>query len=115
MCTSTVPEVITYSRSSGPPSSKMLSPASKLAGSSSSSSSARSSASRCPKNGTPLKLGVSCILRLLQTAQSVMSLSRKASRSVSPLRSSSRIASTTSSSRRVSLLARVRAMRYESL
>src|SRR5215218_3115261 len=48
---------------------------------------------------------------LLYTAQSVISLSRKASRSVSPLLSSSRIASTTSSSRRVSLRARVRAMR----
>src|SRR5215210_2003360 len=44
-----------------------------------------------------------------------MSLSRKASTSVSPRLSSSLIASTTSSSRRVSLLASVRAMRYESL
>src|SRR3712207_8314906 len=67
--TSAVPEVMTYSLPSGPPSSKMTSPCSKLAGSSNSSSSARSSASRCPKYGTPLKLGVSCILRLLQTAQ----------------------------------------------
>src|SRR5215217_7146673 len=49
------------------------------------------------------------------TDQSVIKRSRKASTSVSPLLSSSLMASTTSSSRRVSLLASVRAMRYDSL
>src|SRR5215210_525125 len=62
LCTATVPEVITYSLSSGPPSSKTVSPASKLAGSSSSSSSSRSSSSRCRKSGTSLRPGVSRIL-----------------------------------------------------
>src|SRR5215204_683591 len=62
LCTSTVPEVITYSISSGPPSSKIVSPASKPAGSSSSSSSSSSSWLRCLKRGTSFRLGVPCIL-----------------------------------------------------
>src|SRR5215208_4733556 len=61
LCTSTVPKVITYSLSSGPPSSKMVSPASKAAGSSNSSSSSRSSSLRCLKKGTSLRLGIPCI------------------------------------------------------
>src|SRR5829696_7003137 len=63
LCTSTVPEVMTYSLTSSPPSSMSVSPASKSAGSSSSSSSSRSSSLRCLKSGTSLRLGVPSILR----------------------------------------------------
>src|SRR3990170_2409988 len=59
--TSTVPEVTTYSLSSGPPSRKMAWPTSKYAGSMSPSSSALSSASRCRKTGTDPRSGVPCI------------------------------------------------------
>src|ERR687889_386913 len=50
--------MITYSRSSGAPSSKILCPAWNLTGSESSSNSARSSSSRCLKIGTSLRSGV---------------------------------------------------------